>query len=217
MELMKAIQERKSFRAFKSDPIPKEMIEKILSSATQAPSAINLQPWEFIVVTGEEKERLSRRLIKAYREKQISCGPGNVKPMPKTVTQRGAKTLQLMTPFFEEMAVNPDQFINEGSCNFYGAPAAILICLDDAFPKSRLVDIGIVLGYLILIAHDFGLGTCPIGLITAYEDEIKDLLNIPENKMVVIGVALGYPDLQSPINRFKSPRDDLNLFVRWVE
>ncbi len=217
MDLIKAIQERKSFRAFTSDPIPGEIIREILKLATQAPSAINLQPWEFIVVTGEEKERLSRRLIKAYREKQISCGPGNVKPMPKTVTQRGAKTLQLMNPFFEEMGVNPDQFINEGSCNFYGAPAAILICLDDAFPKSRLVDIGIVLGYLILIAHDFNLGTCPIGLITAYEDEIKDLLNIPENKMVVIGLALGYPDLQNPINRFKSPRDDLTLFVRWVE
>lgn len=217
MELMKAIQERKSFRAFKSDPIPREMIEKILSSATQAPSAINLQPWEFLVLTGEEKERLSRRLIKAYREKQISCGPGNVKPMPKAVTQRGAKTLQLMNPFFEEMGVNPDQFINEGSCNFYGAPTAILICLDDSFPKSRLVDIGIVLGYLILIAHDFGLGTCPIGLITAYEDEIKDLLNIPDNKIVVIGVALGYPDLKSPINHFKSQRDDLHLFIRWIE
>lgn len=217
MELITAIQERKSFRAFKSDPVSKGTIEKILKLATQAPSAINLQPWEFIAVTGEEKERLSRRLIKAYREKQISCGPGNVKPMPKTVTLRGAKTLQLMNPFFEEMGVNPDRFINEGSCNFYGAPVAILICLDDSFPKSRLVDIGIVLGYFILVAHEFGLGTCPIGLITAYEDEIKDLLNIPENKRVVIGVALGYPDLNSPINRFKSPREDLETLIRWID
>jgi nitroreductase len=217
MELRKAIQERKSFRAFTSDSISEEMIREVLKITTQAPSAINLQPWEFIVVTGEEKERLSRRLIKAYREKQISCGPGNVKPMPKTVTQRGAKTLQLMTPFFEEMGVNPDQFINEGSCNFYGAPVAILICLDDSFPKSRLVDIGIILGYFILTAHEFGLGTCPIGLITAYEDEIKDTLNIPENKNVIIGIALGHPDTSSPINRFKSQRDDLDLFVRWIE
>jgi nitroreductase len=122
-----------------------------------------------------------------------------------------------MTPFFEEMGVKTDPFVNEGSCNFYGAPVAILICLDDSFPKSRLVDIGLVLGYLLLIAHEFGIETCPIGLITAYEDEIKDILNISENKMVVIGVALGYPELQSPINRFKSQRDELNLFVRWVD
>jgi len=217
MELLKAIQERKSIRAFKPDPIPREKIEDILKLSIHAPSAINLQPWEFIVVTGEEKERLSRRLIKAYREKKISCSPDAVKPLPKTFGKRGAKTLEAMNPFFEEMGVNSDQFINEGSCNFYGAPVAIIICLDDSFSKARLVDIGVVLGYLALAAHEFGLGTCPIGLITAYEDEIKDLLNIPENKNVVIGVALGYADWESPINRFKSFRDDISKFVKWIE
>lgn len=217
MDLLKAIKERRSVRAFKTDPIPKETLEEILKMPILAPSAINLQPWEFVVVTGEERERLSRRLIKAYKEKQISCGPGNVKPLPKTFAKRGAKTLELMNPFFEEMGVDPNQFINEGSCNFYGAPVAIFFCLDDSFPKARLVDIGLALGYLILTAHEFGLGTCPIGLITAYEDEIKELLNIPENKMVVIGIALGYPDLNNPINRFKSPREDIGNFIRWIE
>ena len=106
MDLLKVIKERKSIRAFKPDPIPKETIEEILKLSIHAPSAINLQPWEFIVVIGEERERLSRKLIKAYKEKQISCGPGNVKPLPKTFGKRGAKTLELMNPFFEEMKVN---------------------------------------------------------------------------------------------------------------
>jgi nitroreductase len=217
MDLVKAMNERKSIRAFKPDPIPKERLEEILKLTVHAPSAINLQPWEFVVVTGEEKARLSRRLIKTYHEKQIPCSPGNVKPLPKTYGKRGAKTLTLMQPFFEEMGVDPNQYINEGSCNFYGAPVAILICLDDSFPSARMVDIGIALGYLALAAHEFGLGTCPVGLIVAYEDEIKDLLNIPENKNVVIGVALGYPDRDVPINRFKSERDHLEKFVRWIE
>jgi nitroreductase len=217
MDLLKVIQERKSIRGFRPDPIPKETIEEILKLAIRAPSAINLQPWEFTIVTGEEKERLSRRLIKAYREKQIGCSPGNVKPLPKMFGKRGVHTLNLMNPFFDEMNVKSDQFTNEGSCNFYGAPVAILICLDDSFPTARMVDVGIALGYLVLIAHEFGLGTCPIGLILAYEDEIKDLLNISENKKLVIGVALGYPDLNIPINRFKSPRDHLEKFVRWIE
>jgi nitroreductase len=217
MDLLKVIKERKSIRAYKPDPIPKERIEEILRLTIHAPSAINLQPWEFIVVTGEEKVRLSRRLIKAYKEKQIACSPGNVKPLPKTYGKRGAKTLALMKPFFEEMGVDIDQYINEGSCRFYGAPVAILFCLDDSFPKARMVDVGLALGYLALTAHEFGLGTCPIGLINAYEDEIKDLLNIPENKNVVIGMALGYPDWDVPVNRFKSQRDDLEKFVRWIE
>jgi len=217
MELIKAMHERKSTRAFRSDPVPRETIEEILKLAICAPSAINLQPWEFVVVTGEEKERLSRKLIKSYREKQISCSPESVKPLPKTFGKRGAKTLEAMNPFFLEIGVDSSQFINEGSCHFYGAPVAILICLDDSFSKARNVDIGVALGYLLLAAHHFGLATCPVGLITAYEDDVKDLLNIPDNKNVVIGVALGYPDLQSPINRFKSPREDLEKLVRWVE
>jgi len=217
MNLLQIIKARKSIRAFKPDPVPREKIEEILRLSTCAPSAINLQPWEFTVVIGEEKERLSRRLIKAYKEKQISCGPGNVKPLPKSVGKRGAKTLVLMKPFFEEMGVTSDQYINEGSCHFYGAPVTIIICLDDSFSKVNLLDIGIALGYFLLAAHDFGLATCPIGLICAYEDEIKDLLNIPENKNVVIGIALGYPDPESPINRFKSQRDDLEKFIRWIE
>ena len=217
MDLLKVIKERRSIRAFKPDPVPKETIEEILKLAILAPTAINLQPWDLIVVTEEERERLSRRLIKAYKEKKISCGPGNVKPLPKTFAKRGAKTLELMNPFFEEMGVDPNQFINEGSCNFYGAPVAILLCLDDSFPNARFVDIGLILGYLLLAAHVSDLATCPIGLITAYQEEIKDTLNIPESKNVVIGLALGYPDEKSPINRFKSQRDDFEKFVRWIE
>jgi len=216
MELWQAIRERKSIRAYKHDPIPKETIEEILRLTIHAPSAINLQPWEFIVVTGEEKERLSRKLIKAYKEKQISCSPGNVKPLPETYRQRGIASSESMEPYLKQIGVPFKQFTNEGSCNFYGAPVAIIICLDDSFSKARMVDIGIALGYLVLSAHGFGLATCPIGLIAAYEDEIKDLLNIPENKNVIIGIALGYPDWENPVSRYKSPRENLDKLVRWI-
>jgi nitroreductase len=125
--------------------------------------------------------------------------------------------LEGMNPLFKEMGVDSNQFINGGSCNFYGAPVAIVLCLDDAFSEARNVDIGVALGYFVLAAHHFGLATCPIGLITAYEDEIKDVLNVPENRNIVIGVALGYPDWTSPINRFKSHRESLDRIVKWVE
>lgn len=217
MELQKIIKERKSIRAFKPDAVSKEIIEEILKVATNAPSAINLQPWEFYVVMGEEKARLSRRLLKSYREKQISCSPGNVKPLAEKFSKRGVASFELMNPYLEKMNKNFNLFINEGSCNFYGAPVAIIICLDNAFSKARLVDIGIILGFITLIAYDLGLGTCPIGLISAYEDDIKEILNIPENKDVVIGLALGYPDWTSPVNEFKTPRDTLDSFVKWID
>ncbi|MBW1773444.1 MAG: nitroreductase family protein, partial [Deltaproteobacteria bacterium] len=76
MDIIDAIKERRSSRAYLDKPVARETIEQLLTLATQAPSAINLQPWEMVVVSGEEKSRLSRLLVKRMREKNISCGPG---------------------------------------------------------------------------------------------------------------------------------------------
>ena len=216
MDVFETIRERRSARAFKPGLIPKETIEEILRLTINAPSANNLQPWEFVVVMDKEKDRLSRKLIKAFKEKQISCGSGAVKPLPDALRQRGIQTLESMKPYVERIGITVDNFINEGSCDFYGAPVAIIICLDDCFSARQMVDVGTAVGYLVLAAHAFRLATCPIGLIADYSDEIKDLLNIPENKKVVIGIALGYPDWDNPISQFKSSRDDLGKLVRWI-
>jgi len=216
MDAIKTITERRSARAFQPVPIPVETVEEILGLTINAPSANNLQPWEFVVVMDEEKERLSRRLLKAYKEKQISCGSGAVKPLPKATRQRGVNTLESMKPYAEKIGSSVDSFVNEGSCNFYGAPVAIIICLDDCFSARQMVDVGTAVGYMVLAAQASGLATCPIGLITDYADEIKDLLNIPENKKVVIGVALGYPDKENPMAQFRSSRASLSELVRWI-
>jgi nitroreductase len=217
MDIADAIRERKSIRAFRPDPIPREKIEEVLHLALCAPSAINLQPWEITVVAGEERERLSRRLVKAYKEKRIACAPGNVKPLSPEVTARGAQSVEGMKPHLDAMGIAFDTFVNEGSCNFYGAPAAVIISIDNAFSKYNYVDIGIILGYLMLAAHGAGLSTCPIGLIVQYSDEIKDELNIPDSKDVIIGVAIGHADWTTPINQFKSLREPADAFVRGIE
>lgn len=217
MDVLQAIKERRSIRAFKPDPVPRDKVEEVLRMATLAPSAINLQPWEFTVVVGEERERLSRRLLKAYKEKKIACAPGNVKPLPSEVIARGVQAAEGLKPLLRETGMQFDRFVNEGSCNFYGAPVVILLCIDKAFSQNNYVDIGITLGYLVLSAHSIGLSTCPIGLITAYSEEIKEELGIPDNKSVVIGAALGVPDWDAPVNRFKSTRDPLDRFVRWID
>ena len=216
MELVEAIDRRKSIRAFKPDPVPREMIADILQLATKAPSAINLQPWEFTVVGGKEKERLCRRLLKAYGEKRVSCSPKTTRPLPPEVERRRRKLFREMKSYVDQLGVSFGDFINEGSFDFYGAPTAIIISMDRAFPKTRLICMGAVLGYLVLAAHTHGLGTCPIGIITAFEDEIKDQLNIPEGKEVILGLALGYPDWENPINRFKSSREKPANITRWL-
>ena len=214
MELEKAINERHSARAFLDKSVTREIIEKLLTLSTRAPSAINLQPWEFTVVMGEELRRLTRILVKRMRERNISCGPDTVRPLPENLMDRQRKLMKCILPCLEK-GINFQDFINEGSCSFYGAPACIIVTIDQVFSKSRLVDLGIAVGYMVLAAHDMGLGTCPIGLISAFADEIKEALNIAEEKAVVMGIGVGYPDPDSPINRASSDRVPIHEVTRF--
>jgi len=216
MDLLKGIEERRSTRAFLERPVEREKIETLINYATQAPSAINLQPWELIVVSGEEKNRLSRVLVKRMKERNISCGPGAKSPLPEYFVERQRGLLETILPNLPEQTPFQD-FINEGSCNFYGAPTAIIITLDQVFSSARLTDIGVLVGYLLLAAHALELGTCPIGLITAFDDDIRETLSIRDEKQVVIGVALGYGDPDSPINRSRSERVPMGDVVKWRE
>jgi len=217
MDVDQVIAERKSIRAFKKDPLPRELIEEVLQQAIQAPSAINLQPWEFTIVLGEEKQRLSRLLLKSYHEKNISCSPGAKGPLPAELSARGEQSFATLKPALDELGLSFDAFVNEGSCKFYDAPVAIIICMNKIFSSHRYLCIGAALGYLTLAAHARGLGTCPIGLINAYENETREFLAIPDDRDIVIGVALGYPDRDSPINKFKTPRSPLGEFIRWFD
>jgi len=216
MDIVDAIKERRSARAFLNKPVEREILERLLSLAIQAPSAINLQPWEFTVVSGMEKERLSRLLVKRMRERNISCGPGAKNPLPEYFIERQRGLLNCMVPNLPDK-ISFDDFINEGSCNFYGALTAIIITVDQVFSSARLTDIGIAVGYLVLAAHALGLSTCPIGLITAFDDDIKELLNISDEKQVVVGIAVGYRDPDAPVNRARSERVPLSDVVKWRE
>jgi len=217
MELHQAIAERKSIRAFTDRPVSRDVIRRVIEKATRAPSALNLQPWEFTLVLGEEKDRLSRMLLKAYRERMISCSPGAKRPLPDALGKRGAASFHVMQPALEAMGVAFDQFINEGSCRFYGAPAAVVICMNTIFSHHRYLCIGAALGYFVLAAYAEGLGTCPIGLINAYEDTVRDCINLPEDRELVVAVALGYPDWNSPINHCATPRAPVDEVIRWFE
>lgn len=216
MDLQQVIQRRRSTRGFLDKPVERETLETLLSLAGEAPSAINLQPWEITVISGEERKRLSRLLLKRMREQNISCAPGAKRTLPEHFVQRERGLLECMSPALPG-DVSFSTFINEGSCDFYGAPTALILSIDDVFSSARLTDMGILVGYLVLAAHELALGTCPIGLITAFQDEIRETLNLNEEKNVVLGVAVGYPDPDSPLNRPRSERASLEEWVRWRE
>ena len=217
MDVFTAMQQRRSVRAYLDKPVARAEIEEIFKYAGRAPSAINLQPWEYVVVYGQEKDRLVRRLLKAHAERQIPCGPGTSTRPPEIFTRRSRQASESMEPRVALTGQPLNRFVEEGSCSFYGAPIAIIVTIDRLFPKIRYLDLGLSISYLLLAAEAKGLGTCPIGLITAYATDIADVLNIPENKEVVLGIALGYADESSPVNNLETGRADQSEILCWYE
>ncbi len=217
MDVIDTIRNRRSARAFSDEPVPRHLLEKVVRDASRAPSAINMQPWEVHIVLGAEVRILSRRLMRSFRERGLTCSPGSSRPLPDRFIQRARECADGMAHLLEKMGTDLATFVNEGSLNFYGAPAVALIFLDEACPSERMADIGAFMAYLLLASAAHGLASCPIGLVKSYEDEVKDHLNIPESKILVISVALGKPKPAVPINEFRSSRADLNEFVRWIE
>jgi nitroreductase len=217
MELIAAMKQRRSARAFLKKPVSRGQVEEILECAGLAPSAINLQPWEFVVTYGEEKDRLIRRLLKAHGEQKVPCGPGTATPLPQRYANRSRGASQGLKPHLAAMGIEFNRFIEEGSCSFYGAPIAIIVTMDKLFPRLRYLDVGLGVSYLLLAAEAKGLATCPIGLITAYANDIADVLNIPKEKEILLAIALGYADEASPLNRYKTEREPLEEIRSWYE
>jgi nitroreductase len=211
------MKQRKSVRNYLDKPVSRSDIEAVIRCAGMAPSAINLQPWEYVVTYGEEKDRLIRRLKKVHAMKAVSCGPGTAEPLPEKVANRSREAMRIMKPQIEKLNLPFNQFIEQGSCSFYGAPIGIIVLMDTLFPKLRYLDIGLSVSYLLLAAEEKGLSTCPIGLITEYGDDIKEILNISDGKQVLLAIALGYADEAAPENNVKPDREPLKEILTWYE
>ena len=220
MEIEKAVKERRSIRMFKPEEVPQEIIREILDEARWAPSWGNTQPWELYVVTGETLKRFK----KANRQK---CMAGEVDsseiPMPlvwpKILKKRyigvGKSVLTSLSIAREDadarQAYYGDMF------NLFGAPCMILACLGKSLNiEYAMLDVGLIMQTICLLAHDKGLGTCMLAGSVRYPGLLREMLPIPEDRVVVIGAAMGYPDREAPVNNFGRKRADLDEIVTWV-
>jgi nitroreductase len=177
MDLVDAIFGRRSVRDFTDEPIGEGTVRTLIQAAIQAPSAMNCQPWAFIVIQ-------DKGLLKKFSDRAKWLCAQAFKTEPST------ETLQ--------------QMLDDPSFNiFYHSGTLIVIC---AKPTGQHPDWDCCLAAqnLMLIAHDMGLGTCPIGLAWPLfeQADVKRELNIPPNHTAVMPVVVGHPRTKpTPIER----------------
>jgi nitroreductase len=173
MELKEAIYTRRAVRAYDAKPLPKETVESLLQAAVQAPSAMNQQPWAFVIIQGAELLRqFSERAKASLLESMDSHSPLHE---------------------YRDMLGNPDFDI------FYGAGTLIVICAKSA-GLNTAEDCCLAAQNLMLAACDLGLGSCPIGFARQWlsRSEIKEELGIPSDFTPIFPVIVGYPKGEWP-------------------
>jgi nitroreductase len=214
-----AIASRKSVRAFLPTPVDRATVETLLQLASRAASGSNIQPWRVRVVAGEVKERLTRAILEAvardgfepYR-REWNYYPVNWRE-PFLSRRR-----KIGWDMYSLLGVAKGDF--EGThrarlrnYEFFGAPVGMIFTLDEVLEIGSWLDLGIYLGTLMIAARGHGLHTCPQAAFADFHKIIRPILNIPEQEVIICGVALGHIDPDAPINQLQTVRAPLADFA----
>jgi nitroreductase len=225
MDISDVISQRKSTRAFKPEPVPKGIIKEIIEMSLRSPSWANTQPWEFAVVGGKTAEEIR----KACEEKAMSGAPMNpdIAPpagFPEPFDSRRRAVGKKMFDVLGFGRDDKEKRLQWGLRGFklFDAPNVIYILTDRSFYSQDarmnvwpLFDCGLVAQNIMLLAVKHGLGTIPEIQAVAYPDVLRKILSIPDSKLIVLGIALGYPDQDHPISQLRSEREPVDGVTLW--
>jgi nitroreductase len=216
METLKAIETRRSIRAFKPNPIPDDVLNKILQAASTSPSYTNTQPWEVIVVSGKKKNELAEKLLSLAKVKAPTCPDLPIpKGWPVSMDERsrehGARRLNTLGLARDDNAGREQ--LRLMNFEFYGAPCAILLFMDGSLGEWSIFDMGLFTQNLILAAHSLGVESCLQASVTNYAPETKKFLGVAESKKLVVCISLGYPDEKAVLNTYRSIKQKPDEFT----
>ena len=198
MGLFEAMLSQRQITRFKPDPVPREAIEKIIEAATKAPSGGNSQPWHFFAITDPD---LIARIGGIYKELWLGA--------------RGPQALPGETPVYRAARYLANHMPE--------VPAMILVCADHSanYTPGQPIERGryassiwLAVQNLFLAARALGLGTRLTTTHIGREQEIKDMLGIPDYVETVALTPLGYPR-----GRFgttdRKPVAEVSSYNRW--
>ncbi len=209
---------RYTCRDFRSDPVPRTIIDKILEAATRAPSTANTQPWEIFVAGGDRLSRIREHFLLNHDKNRP---PHPDLPMARQWPAALKKRVdEIMALHQKELMTHPGEVSEDKkhqarNFQFFGAPVVIYLCMDKSLGFWSIFDLGLLTQSILLEAREWGLDTAPALMLVAYPDIIREELAIPNHLSVVFGIALGYAAEGSRPGEFKSPRRPLSEVVHY--
>ncbi len=219
-----AIVSRRSIRSFLPTPVDQEELRKILTVSARAPSGSNTQPWKVYVLTGDKLRLLSTSILAAHND---------VEKAQEHKQEYNYYPVKWITPYQErrrkvgwglyallglgrenKSGIHAQHGRNYG---FFDAPVGLIFTIDRVMEQGSWLDYGMFLQNIMLAARGRGLDTCPQAAFTQYHKIIQEVLNLPENEMLVCGMSLGYADHSKIENTLITERDAVDDFVKFLD
>jgi nitroreductase len=170
MELLEAIYQRQSIGKVKPDPLPREIIEKLLTAAVQAPNHHRVRPWRFVVLTGSARNRLGDVMAEALRQRE---------PEPPENALQGERSRPLRAPVLIAVGVDKPS-----------EPKVVEV--------ENICAVAAAVENLLLAATALGLGAMWRTGPAATDPAIKEFIGLAADQHLIGFVYIGYPEAAFP-------------------
>jgi len=219
-----AITSRRSIRAFLDKPVERADIERILEVAARAPSGTNTQPWKVYVLMGQAKQSLSEAILavnadpeqaRQHTEEYVYYPREWISPFVDRRRKVGWDLYSLLGLTRDNKAGMAAQHAR--NYHFFDAPVGLIFTIDRIMEQGSWLDYGMFLQNIMVAARARGLDTCPQAAFTQYHRVIAQQLRLPENEMVVCGMALGWADPSRIENTLVTERAPVQDFTQFRE
>ena len=212
---------RRSIRGYLKKPVPKALIREVLHLAMRAPTSLNTQPWNFYVVTGEVLDRIrkgnvERNLAGVPDSREFRAGPGYQGAHRERQIEIAKQLFAAMGIAREDKEARMD-WVLRGFRQF-DAPVSIVVTYDRSIHGSDIApfDCGAVVNGLVNAAWSRGLGCVINSQGIMQSPVVRAEAGIPDDQVIMICVAMGWPDETFPANAVVSRRkgvDEAAVFV----
>lgn len=210
MNVTEALSARRSCRAFKPDPVSRDVILQILEASARTPSWANTQPWEVYVAAGDVLQAIKDGFMERFNGGMPPCPD---LPRPRTWPEEHKKRTQQLTGDMAQAAGEAVKQFGQLNLKSFYAPVVIYLCMDKTLTPWSVFDLGAFSQSVMLEAAQRGLSTIPAVNLVHYPDVIRKELEIPEDLSVVFGIAVGHEDASHPINALRSARKPASEFA----
>lgn len=221
MDYDEVVKGRRSIRGYKQVPVPKEVIKDVIEMAMRAPSSLNTQPWNFFVVSGEPLDN-----IRAGNTERILAGVPESREFRSHGGYEGVhreRQIEIAKQLFAAMGIERDNkekrqdWVLRGFRQF-DAPVSIVVTYDRSIHGGDIgpFDCGAVTNALVNAAWSRGLGCVVNSQGIMQSPVVREHAQIPDDQVIMICVAMGYPDDSFPANAVVSRRksvDEAAVFI----